>query len=330
MTGHKDRFVHDNLPPPALHAHTGSPAFSATLNAAQALLHDRAVSEDGARTALLFGERHWTYAELHTLSDRIATVLVQDMGLIAGNRVLLRAPNNPMLAACWFGVLKAGGVCVATMPLLRARELGAILRKARITHALCDQSLTQELETACKDAPGPVRIADFTATGDGAAALDRALATKPAGFPLVETAADDAAVIAFTSGTTGQPKGCVHFHSDLLAICDGFPEYVLGSGRDDVVTGSPPHCLCLRARRVPVFPLPCWRGGCTCRPSHADRHSRHHRAPPLHHSLYRANRLPRLARRPRRPRFVKPEKMCLRRRNPAIAGLRSLARENRH
>ena len=257
-SGLADPFVRDNLPPPAARAVRLAPPGAPgpeRLNAARALLSDRIAEGGGGRTAVLFAGRSWTYGEIDSLSDRIAAVLVEDMGLVPGNRVLLRAPNTPMLVACWFAVLKAGGICVATMPLLRARELAAVIAKARIRHALCHESLAGELRAACGDAGEPVRVALFTAAGDGAAELDRAAAAKPPGFPVADTAASDPAIVAFTSGTTGRPKGCVHGHGDLLAICDCFPPHVLGRGRDDVVTGSPPVAFAFGLGAFVCFPF---------------------------------------------------------------------------
>src|SRR6185295_1629317 len=162
------------------------------------------------------------YAQLLETANRIARVLVEDLGVVPGNRVLLRGPNNPMMAACWFAVLKAGGVVVCTMPLLRVRELTYIADVARIRLALCDGGRVVEFHTAT---PG---------------SLESLMAGKPTGFDNCDTAADDTALIAFTSGTTGQGKGCMHFHRDVLAACDCFPAYVLQPDADDVFCGSPP------------------------------------------------------------------------------------------
>ena len=97
--------------------------FPAQLNCATELLDRHVAQGHGDRVCIRAPGLTWTYADLQDKANRIANVLVHDMGLVPGNRVLLRAPNNPMLAACWFAVIKAGGIAVGTMPLLRAKEL---------------------------------------------------------------------------------------------------------------------------------------------------------------------------------------------------------------
>jgi 2-aminobenzoate-CoA ligase len=264
LSAHVDPFAARNLPPrtlwPVMDYATVPElaAYPARLNAAVALLDDRVAAGDGARPCIHVNRRTLTYAALKDVADRVARVLVEDYGLQPGNRVLLRAPNNAMLVACWFAVLKAGGICVATMPLLRARELAALIDKAEIALALCDVRLAQELESASARAPRLARIGYFTATGeaaDGAADLDRRMAKKLGGFANVATAADDVALIAFTSGTTGTPKGTMHCHRDVLAVCDCFPRSTLGARADDVVCGSPPLAFTFGLGALTLFPM---------------------------------------------------------------------------
>ncbi len=252
-TAHVDTFARDNLPPRAAwpdFVNLERLGYPPRLNCAVELL-DRAVEEgDGDRVVLRSPGLEWTYRELQAQADRIARVLVQDLGLVPGERVLLRAPNNPWMVACWFGVVKAGGIAVATMPLLRAPELEKILARARVRLALCDARLVDELERARQLQPGLERVVDFNG-GE----LERLMARHPAGFDAVYTAADDVCMIAFTSGTTGQPKGTMHFHRDVLAVCDTFSREVLRPTRDDLFMGSPPLAFTFGLGGLTLFPM---------------------------------------------------------------------------
>ncbi len=263
-SAHVDTFARDNLPPRELWAridYGGLPelrAYPDRINAARELLDRHVAAGRGDRPAIHFRHEVWSYAALKDRADRIARVLVEELGLVPGNRVLLRGPNNPMMAAAWFAVLKAGGVAVATMPLLRARELAYIIDKARVSHALCDVALGEEMAAAVERAGPLAAVSYFTGTGEGGDAeadLDRRIAAAAGGFEAVDTAADDVALIAFTSGTTGQPKGTVHFHRDVLAMCDCFPKYVFDASPEDVYTGSPPLAFTFGLGAMLCFPM---------------------------------------------------------------------------
>jgi len=257
-SAHLDTFARDHLPPrgewPDLVFTLPELQYPDALNCATELLDGALARGWGERTAILApGGRRWTYAELLAQANRIARVLVEDLALVPGNRVLLRGPNSPMMAACWFGVLKAGGIAVATMPLLRAKELTDIVRKAQVSHALCDARLAGELEAARPACPTLRTVAWFeTEAADG---VEARAARKPGTFADVRTAADDTAFIAFTSGTTGTPKGTMHFHRDVLAACDCWPRSTLRATPDDVFTGSPPLAFTFGLGGLLLFPL---------------------------------------------------------------------------
>ncbi|MFK8909441.1 AMP-binding protein, partial [Streptomyces sp. YS-3] len=209
------------------------------------------LSPDGVR---------WTYAELLATVSRIAHVLTEDMGLVPGNRVLLRGANTPMLVAIWLAVVRAGGVVVATMPLLRAKELAYVIDKARITHALCESALGAELAAARTDGSGPRTMyygggARDDTEQDADTGLEEAMARHSARFTPADTAATDPCLIAFTSGTTGMPKATVHSHRDVMAVCRSFPQHVLRATGDDRFIGTPSLAFTYGLGGLLLFPL---------------------------------------------------------------------------
>jgi len=257
-SAHVDRFVRDNLPAPEqwpeLIFEMPELQFPEQLNATAALL-DRAVAEgDGERCAIIGSGIRWSYRELQSQVNRLADLLTSELGLVPGNRVLLRGANSPWLAACWLAVWKAGGVAVGTMPLLRAKELKQIIHLGRISHALCAASLATELEQALPECP-ELRSVTLYDTSE----FEQRIAACSDDFAAVDTAADDPALIAFTSGTTGVPKGCIHFHRDVIAMCEGFPRHCLKPGRDDVFIGTPPLAFTFGLGGLLCFPL--WARG---------------------------------------------------------------------
>ena len=251
-TAHLDGFARDNLPPraawPVMNFDLPELKFRERLNAAVELLDAMVAAGLGPRPCIWFGTQCWSYAELLARANRIANVLMRECGLKPGNRVLLRAANNPMMVACWFAVLKAGGIAVATMPLLRARELGYIIAKAKITLSLCDARLLDEIKAA-----GASDVLAFNS--DASDSLDAKMQAQSPEFANCDTYADDVALIAFTSGTTGPAKGTMHFHRDIMAICDCFPRYVLKPGRDDIFCGSPPLAFTFGLGGLVTFPM---------------------------------------------------------------------------
>ena len=256
-TAHVDTFARDNLPPrsewPEFLFELPELKYPARMNCAAELLDKPVTRGHGHRVALRSPEGECTYTQLFTQANRLANVLVREMGLKPGNRVLLRGPNNPMMAACWFAVMKAGGVCVATMPLLRAKELTDVITKAEVTHALCDKRLQEELDLAAPNCPTLSTIRYWY--DDAPDSLDSLAMRQPLTFGNVPTASDDVALIAFTSGTTGKPKGTVHFHRDVIAQCDCFPRSIMKMQKDDIVCGTPPIAFTFGLGGMLCFPL---------------------------------------------------------------------------
>jgi len=261
MAPRVDTFARDRLPPaadlPEFIFDLPELQFPERLNSAVELLDRRVERGDGDRRCIVASDGTvWTYLQLQAQVNRIARVLVEDMGLIPGNRVLLRGANSPMLAACFLGVIKAGGIAVGTMPLLRAQELTVIASKARISHALCDARLAEELSRALPRCPTVTQVRHFAGPSPtGEATLEALMAGKPEGFTAHDSAADDVCMMAFTSGTTGQPKAAMHYHRDLLAACACWPPHVLRAQADDVFIGSPPLAFTFGLGGLLLFPL---------------------------------------------------------------------------
>ncbi len=264
-TAHGDTFCRDHLPPRELwprmdYGTLDALAYPDRSNFAAEIL-DGAIGKGwSGRPAVRSADVLWSYGELREQVNRIAAVLVEDLGLVPGERVLLRGPNAPMLAACWFAILQAGGVVVCTMPLLRVRELAYIADKARIRLALCDARFAAECapamaKTAAGAARKGARLVLYGGERGETSELEELAAGRPAEFPACPTAADDPALVAFTSGTTGNAKGTVHFHRDLLAICDTFPPHVLRAAPDDLFCGSPPLAFTFGLGGLLLFPL---------------------------------------------------------------------------
>lgn len=253
---HVDTFVLDNLPPAAEQPdfiNLDRLGYPEQLNAAAELV-DRHVAEGrGERLAIRAPGVHWTYAELARTVDRMANVLTGELGLVPGGRVLLRSANNPTLVALYMAVIKAGGIVAATMPLLRARELVQILDKAEIGLALCDATLVDEMDKAANSAARPVRIVTWEGLAGGD--LGALMAGAADRFEAVASRADDPCLLGFTSGTTGLPKATIHYHRDLLVICDCYARDVLRAGADDVFIGSPPLAFTFGLGGLVLFPF---------------------------------------------------------------------------
>jgi 2-aminobenzoate-CoA ligase len=257
-SAHLDTFARDNLPP-----REQWPEFSFTLpelnypermNCVTEFLDRWIASGDGARPCLIAATETWSYAQLADRVNRIANVLTRDLGMLPGHRVLLRGPNSPMMVAAYLAVIKAGGVVVATMPLLRAKEIAYPLGKAKIALALCDHRLADEMEKARPQASDLKRVVYW---GSGAPDALEALMAKPGYelFTACDTATDDVCLIGFTSGTTGEPKGTMHFHRDMLAICDSYARHVLRAEASDRFIGSPPIAFTFGLGGLVLFPM---------------------------------------------------------------------------
>jgi len=253
MKHYTDNFAHNNLPGLDLqpnYVFLDLPQFHQPemLNCVERLLDNHIKEGRGNTICLRTFEETWTYLDLYNKANQIAHVLVNDLGLVPGNRVLIRSANNPMMVACWFAILKAGGIVVATMPLLRSKELTTIIECAEISHALCDSELAEEMNLVKSDF---LKTTCFYNN----AKLEEFMSNKPKIFTNYHSKADSIALIGFTSGTTGLPKMTSHYHRDILNICEAFPQYSLQPTEKDIFTGSPPLGFTFGLGGLVLFPM---------------------------------------------------------------------------
>ena len=253
MKHFKDNFAHNKLPSLELqpdYVFLDLPQFNRPemLNCVEKLLDNHIKEGRGNNVCIRTFEEIWTYQDLFDKANQIAHVLIDDLGLQSGNRVLLRSANNPMMVACWFAIIKAGGIVVATMPLLRAKELTTIIDCAEITHAICDHDLADEMRLVNSEY---LQKTTFYRNSD----LESKMASKPKNFINYNSKAEDIALIGFTSGTTGLPKMTAHYHKDVLNICQAFPTYSLQPSSEDVFTGSPPIGFTFGLGGLVLFPF---------------------------------------------------------------------------
>ncbi len=218
------------------------------LNVCVALLDDTIAAHGADRTAIIADDATWTYGELHNVVTRIASVLVS-RGVLPGNRVLLRSPNNAWLVASWLAVLRVGAIPVTTVPLLRKAELDPIVEIGAIQFAIVDHRGLDDWQAVAFDGR------TFVLGGDDDDSLNLLAAAATPLEQAVDTAQDDVALIAFTSGTTGRPKATMHFHRDVLANADTFSTHVVKPVKDDVFIGSPPIGFTFGLGGLVVFPF---------------------------------------------------------------------------
>ena len=251
-SAHVDTFTRDHLPPasrwPTIEFTLPELRYPDRLNAATELIDGPAETFGRDKPALRTpsGET-WTYGELKTRANQVAQFLTEDLGLVPGQRVMLRSPNNPWTVAAWLGVLKAGGVVVTTMHALRAREIAPIVERTRPAAALVDDRFLADM-------PDMTLVIPYSD-------LEAKARAKSGQFVNVATAADDVALLGPTSGSTGTPKITMHFHRDLLSIDNTFGRHVLQLGPDDLMACSAPLAFTFGLGSLVVFPLRA--GACT-------------------------------------------------------------------
>ena len=257
MRHYEDNFAHNHLPsddlqPDYILDHPDF-QFPENLNCVDRLLDDHIKHGRSNFIAVRTFESTWTYQDLYEKANQIAHVLVEDLGLVSGNRVMIRSANNPMFVACWFAILKAGGIVVATMPLLREKELAVMIESAEISHVLCDIRLIDALSEV--KSPFLKQVCAFDGSNENQSQLESLMETKPKIFQNYHTLSNSLALIGFTSGTTGKPKMTAHYHKDILLICEAFPKYSLQPKPEDIFTGSPPLGFTFGLGGMVLFPF---------------------------------------------------------------------------
>lgn len=257
MKHYADNFAHQHLPPQELQPDyiLDHPDFQfpENLNCVEKLLDNHIKEGRGDWVAIRTFTETWTYQDLYDKANQIAHVLVEDLGMVSGNRVLIRSANNPMFVAVWFGILKAGGIVVATMPLLREKELTVMVDSAEISHAFCDIRLVEEMKQV--KSSFLKQVCTFDGSSETQSQLEMLMAPKPKMFQNYHTLSTSIGLIGFTSGTTGKPKMTAHFHRDILLICEAFPKYSLQPTPKDIFTGSPPLGFTFGLGGLVLFPF---------------------------------------------------------------------------
>lgn len=253
MTHYEDNFAHKSLPSEGLQAEYCFTNFSQfkhpeMLNCVERLLDNHINEGRGNNICIRTFENTWTYQDLYEKANQIAHVLIDDLGLKSGNRVLIRSTNNLMMVACWYATLKAGGIVVATMPLLRSKELTTIIDCAEISHCFCDKELEEEMHLV--KSPFLKRTCFY-----GNSELEKLMQSKPKTLTNYQSKSDSLALIGFTSGTTGLPKMTAHYHKDILNICECFPPFSLQPKANDIFTGSPPLGFTFGLGGLVLFPM---------------------------------------------------------------------------
>jgi 2-aminobenzoate-CoA ligase len=252
---HRDTFARENLPPedqwPVLEFSLPQLRIADPFNCGAWLLDDALTEVAPQKPAIFHGDTIWSYAELAAQTDRLCHVLTEDLGVVPGSRVLLRGGNSPLMFAAWLAVMKTGAIAVSTMPMLRARELQQIVEKANVALAICAEDLTGDLEVIRNVSP----LRRIISYGGAGRELESAMAGKSGTFSAAPTSQDDVCLIAFTSGTTGQPKATMHFHRDVLAMCETFARHMVPAAPDAIFTGTPSIAFTFGLGGLLVFPL---------------------------------------------------------------------------
>ena len=218
--------------------------YAQRFNPTEELLGKPVAAGRGERTAVLFEDQRITYSQLLTQANKFANAL-RDLGLKEGDCIVLRTPNIPPALVANFAILKLGAVCTPTSPLFSRNEIAHVANDSEAVAIIVSSALLGEVEAARENLQtvkhiivvggdaAEVKAKGFLAYGEllqsGNPTLDPVLRKR-----------EDVGLLLYTSGTTGRPKGTVHFVEELLIVPDSFGKYGWQVTENDVVGGSAP------------------------------------------------------------------------------------------
>lgn len=257
--------MQSNVPTEYLPDESDSPDYVYTLpethypreiNTADQLV-DRHVREGrGDNVAVYFEDETITYEELQERVNRMGNAL-RDLGVESGDRVLVRFPNRPEPLITCLAVQKIGGVAMPSMKLLRAKELRYIVNNAEATTIVVYDDLLDEVDEALPDLDTveDVVVAERNGIEHDHHGYDELTDAASPELEAADTERDDLALMLYTSGTTGRPKGAIHTHRQMLATADSYARYCLEPTEEDVFGGNPPLPFAYGFGDLVTFPL---------------------------------------------------------------------------
>ncbi len=225
-----------------------------SLNAAIELLDKNLVKGFGSRPAVFYKDTVLTYDQLSERVGKMCNAL-RTLGVKAGDRILLRFPNNPTAVASWLATLRIGAIAVMVMPMLRSRELYYRTNDSECTLVLCDAASIDEVRKAEPMMESVKKILICDGTDPEYESFEHLWEGESADASAHHTSRSDVALIGYTSGSTGDPKGTVHFHDDVLAIADGYAKHILNPSEKDVFSGHPSLAFTFGLGGLLIFPF---------------------------------------------------------------------------
>jgi 2-aminobenzoate-CoA ligase len=224
------------------------------LNAAVLLLDENVRQGRGGRTAIFYKDQQITYAQLLERVQRLSQAL-KSSGIGKGDRVVLRFYNRPEFVVTWLALLRIGAVVVSTMPLLKARELAYIMSDSEAKAIVMHSELYDEAQKALSQVRTIETVIVAGAEISGCLSYEKLIADAKPLEVFERTTRADLAIIAYTSGSTAQPKGTAHFHDAILAIADSYARHILQPQETDVFGGHPTLAFTYGLGGMLVFPF---------------------------------------------------------------------------